>query len=300
MKKVAIILINYKDYAQQFLIDCRDSLYQQTYSNFQVYIVDNASSEESFNYLHLTCPEAKILVRSDGNYSAGNNLGIREAIKDGHECLVVANMDTRFDKSWLEELMKAHEKEPQSIIQSKILLNRKKGDSYLINSLGNHLHYLAFGFTNGYMEKDYILPIMKEIKGYVSGCSFLITKEIFEKIGGYNEEYYMYHDDMEISLKAKLVGYHIFLASQSVVYHKYEFSRSVKMIYYMERNRYITIFSFLKKKTIFLILPPLILMNMGMMIFSIFNGWFTQYLRIQIYFLKPSSWKKIRENRGWV
>lgn len=297
-KKVAIVLINYKDYAKRFLAECRDSLRTQTYTSFQVYIVDNASSKESYDYLKTEYKEAKILTRKDGNYSAANNLGIKEAIKDGFEYFVVANMDTKFDKDWLKELVEASQGDDVGIVQSKILLyNRDKDGKRRINSLGNHLHFLGFGFTDGYMEEDYKIEGLKEIKGYASGCSFLIKKEVFEKIGGYNEEYYMYHDDVEVSLKTRLAGYKIMLAPKSIVYHKYEFSRSIEMIYYMERNRYITIFSFFKLRTLLFIIIPSLLFEIGMMFFSIINGWFKEWLRVEMYFMRHKSWKKIRENR---
>ena len=66
----------------------------------------------------------------------------------------------------------------------------------------------------------------------------------------------MYHDDLEMGWKAKLAGYKIVLAPKSVCYHKYEFSRSIKMVYYMERNRLITHFSFYELTSILAILPP--------------------------------------------
>lgn len=91
---------------------------------------------------------------------------------------------------------------------------------------------------------------------------------MFTKIGGYNEEYYMYHDDLEISLKVKLAGYKIILAPRSVIYHQYEFSRSTKMIYYMERNRYLTIMTFYPAYLVFLIILPCIIMDLGMFLFN--------------------------------
>ena len=295
-KKIAIILVNYKDYGERFLTDCYGSLLNQTYTNWQLYIVDNASTEETYEYLKGVCPKAKVLRRVNGNYSAGNNLGIREAIKDGLKYFVVANMDTEFDKYWLEELVKVSRQDKVGLVQSKLLLFSKDGKKR-INSLGNKLQFLGFGFTSGYLKDDYDIQEPWEIKGYVSGCSLMISKRVYEKIGGYNEDYYMYHDDIELSLKVKLAGYKLMLAPRSVVYHKYEFSRSVRMIYYMERNRYITMFSFFKTGTLLLILPPLLIMDIGMMFYSILGGWFKSWFKVKIYFLNPSSWLKIIQFR---
>ncbi|MDO8667789.1 MAG: glycosyltransferase family 2 protein [bacterium] len=298
-KKTAIVLVNYKDYVNRFLVECRDSLRSQNYPKdlFAVYIVDNASSPESRKYIGETYPEAVIVPRSDGNYSAANNAGIKKGAEDGCEYFVIANMDTRFDANWLAELIRALESGSDvGLVQSKILLypkNQAEWGKLRINSLGNIIHFLGFGMTSFYNEPDREIAGWPEINGYASGCSLAIKKEVLDKIGGYNEEYYMYHDDIEVSWKVKLAGYKIVLAPKSIVYHKYEFSRSMTMVFYMERNRYITVLAFYKPLTLLLILPAMILMDLGVLMYSLAGGWFKVKLKVYGYFLKAESWKKI-------
>lgn len=305
-KKVGIILINYKDYAERFLKACRDSLRRQDYpaESTAVYIVDNATTPETLEYLRANYPEAHILARPDGNYAAANNLGFEQAIKDGCEYLVTANMDTEMAPNWLPELIKALDNNPSAgIAQSKILLfprtdEEKKNPR--LNSVGNIIHFLGFGFTSGYGEPDREISGYPEIKGYASGCSFVTRPEAFKKIGGYNEEFYMYHDDLELSLKAKFAGYKIILAPQSVVFHKYEFSRSVRMLYYMERNRYLTILIYYPARLFWLVALPLIFMDIAMFFYSLAGGWFREYLKIWGYFSRCSTYAKIRAARREV
>jgi GT2 family glycosyltransferase len=301
MKRVGIVLVNYKDYAKRFLADCRDSLRAQDYLDFKVYIVDNASSQESVDYLKQNYAEAAIVPRPDGNYSAANNAGIKAAAAEGVEIFVIANMDMTFEKNWLSELLAALESDSQiGIVQSKIMLYPANGESAKINTLGNAINYLGFGFTLGYREEDREIAGLPEIKGYASGSSFAIKKEVLDKIGGYNEEYYMYHDDLEIGWKTKLAGYKIVLAPKSVCYHKYEFSRSIKMVYYMERNRQIAVFSFYELSTIIAILPALIFMEMGQLFFALVKGWLPEKLKVYEYFLHADNWSKIWATRKEV
>lgn len=302
MKKVGIILVNYKDYAECFLAPCRDSLRRQSYpiDYFQVYIVDNASSVASYNYLKQSYPEAKILPRSDGNYCAANNLGFQEAIKDGCEYLVAANMDTEMFPRWLEELVRALDDERVGLAQSKILLfprNEAEQKAPLINTIGNSLYFLGFGTTSAYNVPDYEISGYPDIKGYASGCSFITRREVYEAIGGWNEEYYMYHDDIEFSLKTKLAGYKVVLAPLSVLFHKYEFSRSVRMLYYMERNRHFLILSFYPVSTLILLIPALFFMSVGLLFFALLKGWFSSWGRSMAYFLRPQSWRLIIKAR---
>ncbi|MFA6513846.1 MAG: glycosyltransferase family 2 protein [Patescibacteria group bacterium] len=302
-KMVGIILVNYKDYANKYLLACRNSLRAQNYQvdKFKVYIVDNSSSDSSFSFLVENYPEAKILARHDGNYCAANNLGFVEAIKDGCDYLIAANMDTEMDPNWLQELVYVLENNSElGIAQSKILLYPQNANEKLhpkINTLGNRLHFLGFGFTSGYGLPDAVIGGYPEIKGYASGCCFITTPEVFKNVGGWDENYYMYHDDIEFSLKVRLAGYKIILAPKSIIFHKYEFSRSVRMLYYMERNRYLLVFSFYPLRVLFLLLPAFIIMGSGLFVFALFKGWLGTWFKTLAYFFQVSSWREIKHAR---
>jgi len=305
MKKIGIILINYKDYASRFLKECWQGLMLQTYPKelTKIYIVDNAATPETQDYLKINYSQAVIIARPDGNYAVGNNAGIEVARKDGCEYFVIVNMDVAFDNNWLSELVEAAESDSQvGIAQSKILLYEKDNEgNRLINSLGNCFHYLGFGFTSGYRQK--VQPdseSISTISGYASGCALIIKRDVLDKIGPYDEEYYMYHDDLELSWRAKLAGYKIVLAHKSLIYHKYEFKRSIRMLYYLERNRFLAIFTYYQLKTLFLVLPALIFLDLGMWFYAIIHGWFKTKARVSWYFLKPGTWRYIRNARARI
>lgn len=304
MSKVGVIIINYKDYAERFLSECRDSLREQTFpkDKFVVYVVDNASEKSTQEYLRRQYPEAKIIPRTDGNYSAANNAGIVQAAKDGCELFVIANMDTYFDKNWLAELVKAVEfDEKVGIAQSLILLYPKNENEWRqpqINSTGNVIHFLGFAFTENYRRPIYEMPQnYPEITGYASGCSLIIKKEVLDKIGLYDEEYYMYHDDVEIGWRTRLAGYKIVLAPKSLVYHKYEFTRSIRMFYYMERNRYLTIFSLYKLSTLLLLAPMAIFIELGLLVYCCATKKIIAKLKVINYFLSWRTWSWIIKKR---
>lgn len=301
--KAAVVLVNYHDYANKYLTACRDCLRFQTYptDKLKIYIIDNDSTPASFNYLKNTYPEAQILTRADGNYCAANNLGFKEGLKDGCEYLVTLNMDTELDAHCLSELILALEKNKEAgIAQAKILLypkNDNEKSQVKINTLGNKVNFLGFGTTSHYNELDYEIEGYSEIKGYASGCCFVVRNEVFQKISGWNEEYFMYHDDIEFGLKTRLAGYKIILAPRARVFHKYEFTRSIKMLYYMERNRYLLALSFYPFKMLILLKPVFLFMAIGLMFYSIFKGWFLTWLKSIVYFYKPSTWRKIKMYR---
>ena len=95
--KIGIVIVNYKDYANKYLEDCVTSLRKQNWEgNTQLFIVDNASTPESQDYLKKHTSEAKILPRKDGNYSSANKLGIENALKENCDYIVITNMDVIF------------------------------------------------------------------------------------------------------------------------------------------------------------------------------------------------------------
>ena len=162
--KVGIILVNYKDYATRFLQDCRDSLRAQNYSDFQVYIVDNATSAESKKYLQENYAEAKIIanINNDG-FAKGNNDGIKMALADGCEYVFLLNMDTVIAPDALSEMVKAAEADEKiGAVQARLMLAKAISvgtqnlaflPSNKINSLGNATHFLGFGYSVGYGEE---------------------------------------------------------------------------------------------------------------------------------------------------
>lgn len=298
-------MVGYKDYVNKFLDECRDSLRAQTYPKelFKIYIIDNCSINDC-EYSRKSFPEALSVHRPDGNYAAANNLGIKLARADGCEYFVLVNMDVKLDPNWLSELVKALESDPAvGLAQSKMLIYPRNEDEKKqprLNSVGNIMHFLGFGFTGGYNEPDREIEGYPEIKGYASGCSFITKKEVLDKIGGEDEELWMYHDDVELGWKAKLAGYRIVLAPRSVMYHKYEFSRSIRMLYYMERNRYLVMLTLYRLPTLLAVAPAMIAMEIGMYFYSIAGGWLGTKLRVSGYFLNPVNWLKIYHKRHFI
>lgn len=300
MSKVGIILINYKEYASRFLIDARDSLRTQSYPKecYKVYIVDNATTYETETQLHELYPEAIIIPTSGNGWGHANNIGMQRAFADGCSGVALVNMDTIFDTHWLAELVAVGSTHNVGVAQSKILLYPPKDGVYRINSNGNVYHYLGFGFCRDYgkLVSDDTARTVQDI-GYASGASLYIRREVAEKVGMCDAHYFMYHDDMELSFKTKLLGLRVVLAPRSLVFHKYEFSRSIRQLYYMERNRYIFLLTFFQLRTLLLIMPAVFFMEAGIGVFATLHGWGGVKLRAYLFFLMPSTWRQLIASR---
>ncbi len=299
MSRVAIILINYKDYAKKYLEECIESLRKQSYpkDSFKIFIVDNETSKETAEYLRNAAPEAEIIFNEKNyGFAKGNNIAIRKAMNENYDYIVLLNMDTIVDSEWLEKLVAAAEDNKNAgAIQSLIMLHPETSK---INSSGNHLHFLGFGFCRDYGQEipdsKFMVP---DSFFYASGASVLYPAEVLKKVGLFDSEFFMYHEDTDLSWRLRQAGYDIILAPKSVVYHKYQFSRSILQFYYVERNRMIMMFENYRFGTLFLIFLPFLVMELGQLGYALLRGLFWTKLKVYGYFLKPKNWARMIKNK---
>lgn len=292
-------MINYKYYAERFLKKSYESLMKVNYprDSFTLYIVDNATSKETVELCQKLAPEAKILPSEGNGWGHANNVAARQAIKDACDYIFFLNMDTEFDPEFINEAVKAYESDDNiGLVQSKLLLHPPVDGEYMLNSAGNSLTFLGFGYCAGDGKKDNVPDKIVDIT-YPSGAGLLISKDVWEKIGECDESYFMYHDDVEIGFKTKLIGKRVVLAPRSVIYHKHEFGRSIMQVTFMERNRIRFLLEFFKVPTLILIFPAFLLMELGMFPYAVLNRWTKAKLKVYLWFWSPKNLSSILKKR---
>lgn len=306
-KRVAIIISpNYKDYAKKYLAECYKSLKSQDYpGKMKIFITDNETSGESFELIQELAPEVEIWRNHNNDgFAKGNNDAFRLAMKEEHDYYILFNMDAEMEPNCVSELIRVAETDNKiGAVQARLMLHQNKEK---INSLGNTTHFLGFGYSIGYKEQ-FKIPTNSagrqnstfEIKPihYPSGAGALFTHECLTKVGLYDEEYWMYNEDQEHGWRIWLKGYKCVLAPEAVVYHKYEFGKSIKQYYWMDRNRIISTLICYRLPTLILITPACLLMEIGHILFSIKNGWWREKRRVWMYFFKPRTWAYIFKAR---
>ena len=304
-KKVAIIVVTYN--ASKYLGELFSSLENLNYpkDKFEIVIIDNASTDGTQEILKsqvLNLKSKKFYVscfmfHENSGFVGGNNIGLQYAVDNDFDYAYMLNQDTVVDPNFLEEAINVAESDEKiGAVQSLLLLNDRKDT---INSMGNHIHYLGFAYAGGNGEKvqSSKFKVQSYEITYPSGAAVLLRCTTLMKIGLLHPELFMYHEDVELGWRIWLFGYKIMLAPKSIVYHKYEFSRSMKKYYYMERNRFIVFLEKYKLATIVLIFPALVLMEILMFAYSFVSGFWKEKLHAYGYFFHISSWKKIFSKR---
>lgn len=264
MPKVFIILLMYNSW--QDTIECLRSLAAITYTNYSIIVVDNNSIDGSLQKIekhlkiHSKLPVSLLPLDKNYGYAGGNNRGITKALSKGADYILILNPDTIVEPDFLTQLIEVaqhYKKEGKlALFGTRILLHenhiffRDRGKRYDAKkeqvkaraySNGGIIHPT---FTKARL-KDYgkELKDLKEIRpfetDYVSGTCLLVSPEAISKIGLMPEDYFLYYEDTDWSLKAARRGVKRVIVPDSIIWHKKSSSTkefSYSYIYYHTRN----------------------------------------------------------------
>lgn len=277
-QNATIIVPNYN--GERYLSDCLTSLASQSYKKYHVVIVDNASADQSVQFIKTNFPQFSII---ENKTNVGYSKAVNQAAKlvtDG--LIIIINNDTVLDHKWLEELINFSDSHSDfGACQSKILLY----GTDKVNTAGNEIFFLGHGWSGGYGKPSDMYTTIKEVT-YCSGASMMIKKEVLDRIGYFDdEEVFMYHDDLDLGWHLLLLGYKNYLAPDSIIYHKYQYNRNIKKYYFLEVSRFVCILKYYKLKTILLLIPAFVLMEFGIILFALRQGWLKDKLQTYTYVL---------------
>jgi len=281
--KVIVLILGYKSIND--LDECVFSLLKQTYSNFEIWFGDNDSSDGSVEYLNKNFSKVKTFqFKKNNGYAGGNNKLIKKAFESKADFCLVLNADTKSDPNLIRSLVNCYEDKSKNngkvgLIQPIVMLYDKPNR---VNSMGNVIHYLGFGYCGGYMSTK--LPKRDKEIVSVSGTAVLIPKEYYKNVGLFDKNFFMYNEDQDYSWRGLMMGYKHFLSIKGKVWHKYSFSKNKLKWYHSEKNRLMMIFENYETKTILLMLPNIVLNELMLMVYSFYKGWFVDKIRSYFYF----------------
>ena len=216
--KVSIIILNWNNYKDTQ--ECFESLEKITYPNYEVVFVDNRSTDGSDEQLRKEFPQ-HIFTQTGANlgFSGGCNAGIKYALKNGDDYIMLLNNDTIVKKDFLEPLVEAFE--------SNVGLGIVGGKAYFydepnrIHMAGARMDWLRATYKrygdNQIDRGQFDTP--REV-GFASAYFMLVKKEVFADIGPLSEDYFGGVEECEFVVRAKGEGYKIYYVPDSVIWHK--------------------------------------------------------------------------------
>lgn len=203
---VSIIIINYN--GKSYLEECLQSLKKITYNNFEIILVDNNSTDNSVEFVKNHYPSIMI-IKLDKNYGFAypNNVGVKNA---RGELLLFLNNDTSVDPQFVTELVDAINSDSKIAICQSMLL-KPNGE---VDSSGDFIDHIGIAYSSKKKIEN-----VREILS-AKGASMLVRKEIYNKLGGFDEKFFISFEDVDLGWRSWILGYKVVVIPKSIVFHK--------------------------------------------------------------------------------
>lgn len=289
----SVIIVNFN--GRRYIKQCLRSLLHVPSPNHEIVLVDNASTDGSAEYVERSFPEVQ-LIRNEFNlgFGQGSNIGARRA---RGKYLVFLNPDTRVEPGWLQELIAALASDPKiGLATPKILL---MGDPQRINACGNEVHLSGLTLCRGMGMDRSALSSPKEVSS-ISGAAFAIRRDLFESLGGFDEAFFLYMEDTDLSWRARLAGYRCVCVPSSAVYHDYALRFGAKRMFYRERNRYLMLIKGYRWRTLLVLSPVLFLAELITWGFALVSDRRHLASKVKAYTWIAKHWSEVLKSRRRV
>lgn len=273
MKKVSAIIVNWN--GKNETADCIESLLKQDTPDIEIIVSDNGSSDGSNEFIREKFPAVRLLENGKNlGFGAAVNRGL--AVASGHY-FIFLNNDLVLAPACLRKLVDLLESDEQTGAAVPKILYHEKPE--ILNSFGVLIHYTGIACPNRIDQKD-----RADLKLTETACGgiFMFSRKVYEAVGGFDEDLFLYHEDHDLSWRVRLAGWKIMVTPNAVCYHHYKFNKGIKKFYSSEKNRLHILLKNLEWKTFFLILPGLVGVEMAQWAHALLHGWFL--LKIKSYF----------------
>lgn len=216
MPKVFVIVLNWN--GRDNTIECLDSLLELTYSNFKIIVVDNSSTDGSYNFIKDKYSQIEIIQNSENlGFGEGFNVGIRAAIKKQADYVLCLNNDVIVDNRILNELVKAGELNVDIGGLCPLELSYYQPDRIIC--AGGVVGF-ARGKLNGFGEIDKGQYNKIVTTGLLSGPAMMIKLSALNEVGLFDKNYFYGPEDQDIALKLLRKGYRILFVPKAKLWHK--------------------------------------------------------------------------------
>lgn len=260
--KATVVVVTYNH--AEFIDDCLESILAENPA--EVIVVDSGSTDETRSKVTEEFPEVTLRTPNENlGYGAGNNIGVQEIET---EYTVILNPDTKVEAGCFDSLLRPLSEEDSLITTPKILTY----DGSRINTCGNKDHFTGLGFTRG-LHRSPSAHSEQEFVSGVSGACFALHTDLYKELGGFDESFFLYMEDVELSWRAALNNVDILYVPDAVIYHDFEeVAVPTGKLYHVEKGRYYILRKYLNGQTAFLLLPSLLVTELLTTGYAAMNG----------------------------
>lgn len=237
----------------------------------EIIVVDNASTDGTVAIVERMGVK---LVALDDNHGFPYGCNLGASLTRG-DVIAFLNPDTEPEAGWLPPLLTAIQRPGVGAAMPTMDLTYKRDHWF---TSGSALTYLGFAWSTNSGEP--IPPNLEEQEvPFPSGAAFVIDRALFDHLGGFRDEYFLYLEDVDLGWRLRLMGLETVQVPGSRVSHDYEFNRHERKMYYLERNRLRMVIANYRGATLALLAPALIAVELAVLAAAIRHGWLGQKLQ---------------------
>jgi len=217
---VAIVILNYngRNYLEQFL----PSILASTYLNKRIIIADNASTDDSINYLKQNHPSIELLFNTSNlGFAGGYNWALKKVEADYY---VLLNSDVEVTPNWIEPVIELMERNRViAACQPKILSFHKRDEFEYAGAAGGWIDKMGYPFSRGRIfdicEKDSHQYDDVQKIFWATGAAMFVRSHVFHEVNGFDEYFFAHMEEIDLCWRMQLAGHAIYTVPSSVVYH---------------------------------------------------------------------------------
>lgn len=280
--RASVIVVAYNSRA--YLARCIESVLSELAPDDELIVVDNGSTDGSAD-LALRYPRVRLLRGTNIGYAAGNNRGAAHARGD---VLVFLNPDTALHSGALGALLAPYEQRADAVLTTACLVHM--GQPEIVNSCGNTMHYTGLTYCRGAGRPRAAYDEPAEVDA-VSGAAFAISRAAFEELGGFDESFFMYVEDTDLSWRARLAGCRCLYVAGAVVEHDYRPSYTPAKAFLLDRNRHLMLLKNLDRATYLRLVP-------GLLLGELVTGGYLLMRGPRFWGVKPRVYRALWRQRG--
>ena len=233
LPRVCIVTLNFNGWADT--LECIASLCNDTYPNKEIVVIDNGSTDDSVDRLRKAFPQATLIeTRKNLGFTGGNNVGLQHALSSAAKYIYWLNNDTTSEPDAITKLVAAAEANPRyGILTPRIQYFDKPIDPWFAGAILNLSHGVAI-HDNSRLENEGIRDVP-----WISGCAMFGDARLLAEVGGFDDRFFLYWEDVDLSIRVQKKGRDLGLVSAVRIYHKVSRTASANpegSRYYYVRN----------------------------------------------------------------
>jgi GT2 family glycosyltransferase len=265
--RVSVIVVVFGE--EPWLERCVRSILDSQGVSCDVVLVENGGSEATIADLEKLDRVTVIRPHRNTGFAGGCNIGV--ANSQGN-LVALINPDAIAEPQSLKLLCDVAIQSDVGIATGSIRL-ADRPDS--LNAAGTTITFTGLSWSAHFGEHFSVVPDTHNVAG-ASGAGLVINRSLWDEFGGFNEQFFAYYEDAELSIRTHRKGLKVVYVPEAIIVHRYEFSRNTSKFFLLERNRTITILTCFSSRHIAAIAPLLIPMELGLVAVSLRHGWFSE------------------------